>query len=114
MRLPNARFATLDIRKLADYCLSPTHPRGRHKARVFRAALGIEQADAAWLREVLLVGVTTAEALEMSQDAHGTTWRADLQVVRPGSAPGGNAVVRTLWIVPPGLGVPRFVTCWVM
>ena len=49
-RLPNGDRAEVDLRKLSGYCLSPTHPRGRHKARVFREALGITQADANELR----------------------------------------------------------------
>ena len=47
--LPNGDRAIVDIRKLADYCLNPSHPRGRHKARVFRQAAGLQQDDAAWL-----------------------------------------------------------------
>jgi hypothetical protein len=43
-RLPNGNRAIVDGQKPTDYCLSPTHPRGRHKARVFREALGIGQA----------------------------------------------------------------------
>lgn len=35
MKLPNADRAVVGLAKLRDYCLSPTHPRGRHKARVF-------------------------------------------------------------------------------
>jgi hypothetical protein len=45
--LPNAASAIFDIRKLEDYCLDPSHPRGRHKARVFRDALGLSRQDAA-------------------------------------------------------------------
>lgn len=41
MGLPHAGSAILDIRKLAQYCLDPRHARGRHKARVFREALGL-------------------------------------------------------------------------
>lgn len=37
MKLPNGDRAVVDIVKLTDYCLSTTHPRGRHKARVFAA-----------------------------------------------------------------------------
>jgi hypothetical protein len=44
MRLPNATSAFLDIRKIANYCLDGDHPLGRHKARVFRAALGFIEA----------------------------------------------------------------------
>jgi hypothetical protein len=35
--LRNGERAILDIRKLEKYCLDAAHPRGRHKARVFRA-----------------------------------------------------------------------------
>jgi hypothetical protein len=48
-RLPHSHEAILDIRKIEDYCPSPSHPRGRHKARVFREALDLQRSDAAWL-----------------------------------------------------------------
>ena len=54
MQLPEADHAEIDLRKLREYCLNPAHPRGRHKARVFRAALGIGQDDAPWLRQTIL------------------------------------------------------------
>jgi hypothetical protein len=81
--MPGAARATLDLRKLTDFCLSPTHPRGRHKARVFRDALAIVQAGADRLRDALLGGVVDAEAIETGQGACGTTWRADMRVPAP-------------------------------
>ena len=54
MRIPHAENATVDIRKLRDYCLSPAHPEGQHKARLFVAALGMTEADAEPLRDALL------------------------------------------------------------
>ena len=56
MILPNAASAFLDIRKLTDYVLDSDHSLGRHKARVFKAALGITSVDAAWLSEANFVG----------------------------------------------------------
>jgi len=109
-RLPNADRAILDIRKLERYCLDPTHPRGRHKARVFREALGIGQHDAGWLRGALLNGIKGAEALEMGADGFGTRFRADLPLARQSR----ECVVRTVWIVRLDEQVPRFVTCWVL
>lgn len=108
--LPRRDEAILDIGKLEDYCLSPTHPRGRHKARVFRAALGIGQAEAAWLRHVLLRAALVNEALPLSIDTWGEQWRIDVEVERHGK----TAVVRTIWIVRTGETAPRFVTCWVL
>jgi hypothetical protein len=45
--LPHHASAFLDVAKLHDYCLNETHPRGRHKARLFARALGISTGDAA-------------------------------------------------------------------
>lgn len=35
MPLPNIENAYIDDRKLIDYCLSETHPVGKHKARCY-------------------------------------------------------------------------------
>jgi hypothetical protein len=44
----------VDLKKLREYCLSASHPRGRHKARVFQSRLGVTQADAELPRQALL------------------------------------------------------------
>ena len=41
MKLPHNERTYVNIVKLRDYSLSPTHEEGKHKARVFAAALGI-------------------------------------------------------------------------
>jgi hypothetical protein len=109
-RLPRGDQAALDIRKIEDYCLSPAHPRGRHKARVFREALDVGRGDAAWLRDVLLDAARDGEASELATGAWGSNWRIDVTIERHGR----SAVVRTIWIVQSGQNVPRFVTCWVL
>ena len=55
--LLNARGAIIELAKIRDYCLSPDHPRGRHKARVFREALGLTVDDAEWLRHKIMDGI---------------------------------------------------------
>lgn len=109
-QMPNADRALLDIRKITDYCLSPVHPRGRHKARVFRDALGLSQGDAEWLRTALLAGLRQGDATELSSDELGNRWRVDVPITRLGK----SVVVRTVWIVRSSEQVPRFVTCWVL
>lgn len=108
--LPNPNEAVLDIRKIEDYCLSPSHPRGRHKARVFREALDLQRSDAGWLRDVLLEAARSGEASQIAADSWGTQWRLDAAVTRQGK----SVVVRTIWIVRTGQTAPRFVTCWVL
>jgi hypothetical protein len=108
--LPHAERAVLDVRKLEDYCLSPSHPRGRHKARVFREVLNIAQSDAAWLRDTLLQAARTSEATQLGADVWGSYWRIDLTIRRQEK----TAVVRTTWIIRTGETAPRFVSCWVL
>jgi hypothetical protein len=107
---PYAERAILDIRKIETYCLNPAHPRGRHKARVFREALGLAQRDASWLRQALLDGVRRVEASELANDNFGVRWQADIPLARQDR----RVVVRTIWIVRSNEEIPRFVTCWVL
>jgi hypothetical protein len=109
-RLPNPNQAILDIRKIEDYCLNPSHPRGRHKARVFRDALNVQRSDASWLRDILLEAARSGEASRIAADAWGTYWRLDVAVRRQDK----SAVVRTIWIVRTGDSLSMFVTCWVL
>jgi hypothetical protein len=108
-RLPNADRAILDIRKIENYCLNALHPHGRHKARAFRAALGIGSAEAEWLRGCLLDGVRIYDATQIGSDRFGSRWRVDIAVSHDES----QATVRSVWIIRIGEAVPRLVTCWI-
>jgi hypothetical protein len=109
-RLPYGDQAIVDIRKLEDYCLDPAHPRGRHKARVFKEALGIGRKEAAWLRSTLLAAAAEGQAVELDADSFGRRWRMDVPATRQER----HVVIRTLWMVRTGENVLRFVTCWVL
>ena len=62
MKLPNSQRAFVDLAKLRDYSLNPEHETGGHKARVFRAALGMMIEDAEWLKTELLKIAKEGEA----------------------------------------------------
>jgi hypothetical protein len=68
------------LRKIEDYCLSPSHPRGRHKARVFREALDLQRSDAGWLRDILLEAARSGAASQVAADKWGTHWRLDAAI----------------------------------
>jgi hypothetical protein len=108
--LPNHDHAVLDVSKLRDYCLSDTHPRGRHKARVFQAALGITAADAGWLKLQLLAGLAQSEAETQENDVFGQRFKVDIPVSRQSK----RVVVRTIWIVRATSAAPHFITCWAL
>ena len=110
MRLPNAVQAVVDIVKLRDYCLSVTHPRGRHKARKFSSSLGISAVDAADLRDAILKAVRSADAVETDADEFGRRLVVDFTL----SYRGRTAAIRTAWIIRSGEGFPRLTSCYVL
>jgi hypothetical protein len=109
MLLPNADRAVIDMRKLEEYCLSPTHPVGRHKAIVFEAALGLTVTDAAALRDMILQAVRSAEAVETRADQYGQRYQVDFTA----TTDAGTATIRTAWMVRTGEDYPRLTTCYV-
>jgi len=110
MKLPNADRAVVEIEKLRDYCLSTTHPRGRHKARVFVTALGITANDVEELRDAILLAIATEEALPTERDEYGQRYVVDFSMARQGN----EAVVRSSWIVRSGEDYPRLTSCYVL
>ena len=110
MKLPNPERAVVDIGKLRGYCLNPTHLRGRHKARVFKAAIGLTASDAEFLRLELLRAAMTYEAIGAGSDQHGQRYMIDFRLVRHGR----EAAVRSFWIVITGEDVARLATCYVL
>ena len=110
MKLPNAENAVADIAKFRDYCLNPTHAEGKHKARVFQAALGLTQADAGRLRGLVLAAAQTQEATPGQFIAlYGQTYVVDFRML----GLRGEVTVRTAWIVETDAAAPRLTTCYV-
>jgi hypothetical protein len=109
MRLPNGERAIVDLRKLRDYCLNPDSPRGRHKARVFAAALGLTVEDAPKLQAKLREIARTGEATRGEVDLYGRRYTIDFEMMTEV----GKAMIRSYWIVLRGKSTPRLITCYV-
>ncbi len=110
MKLPNAGQAFIDIDKLRNYSLSPTHPRGRNKARLFATLLGLTATDAEFLRDAILAAALIAEAKAGEQDAYGSRYTVDFEM--QGLAK--NVTVRSAWIVRAGEAFPRLTSCYIL
>jgi hypothetical protein len=110
MKLPNAQGAIVEMSKLLDYCLSPTHFRGRNKARVFQSALDLGVSDADELQLALLKAAREGDALEGVSDLYGTRYIIDFEMTR------GNrtATIRSSWIVSAENAAPRILSCNVL
>lgn len=107
MKIPNAENALIDIDKLRFYCLNATHAKGKDKARVFKSALGITQAESAWLRAEMLRKLPFADAVQQIEDIYGIRYAVDMIITHHAK----SATIRTIWIVERGDARPRFVTC---
>lgn len=109
MKLPWGGRAIVDRDKLTTYCLNPGHPRGKHKARVFAAALGITAENVDELRSALLAAASTKEAQPTIADRFGDRYLIDFEF----SGPAGTCIVRSLWILRRGDSAPRLTSCYV-
>ena len=110
MKLPNSDRAIVDIAKLRDYCLNTTHHRGRHKARVFAAALGLTAEDAEQLQATLLNAAQSYDVTPTDETEFGQLYVLDFPII--GST--GQVIVRSSWIVRHGEDFPRLTSCYVL
>jgi len=100
----------VDIAKLRDYCLSVAHVRGRHKARVFLAVLGLTSTDAAFLRNRLLQAAREDDAAAGDADEYGSRYTIDFELIRGLR----HATIRSVWIVLHDDSVPWLTSCYVL
>ncbi len=110
MKLPNAENAFIDIRKLRDYCLNMEHLRGRDKARVFVATLGLTADDAQELQAAILKAVLIHPAQPARVDEYGRRFAVDF-VLKRGER---TATIRTSWIIRRGENFPRLTSCYML
>lgn len=108
MLIPNAENAVVDIRKLRDYCLSPKHDDGKHKARLFSSILGMTADNAEELRQILLEVIKTHEARLGRQDEFGQRYTLDFTIEWQNR----SATLRSGWIIEHGSEIPKLTTCY--
>jgi hypothetical protein len=107
MQLPNADRALIDDVKVRDYLLSPTHPVGRYKARVFVAA-GYQRDNWQRLRDDLAQLALTGDASLVGSDRFGQRWTT----VGALSAPKDPLRVLVVWLIPSEVASPRLITAY--
>jgi hypothetical protein len=109
-KLPNGNNAVVSIEKFTEYLLNPEHPTGRHKARVFKAALGLTLENAEFLRDIVQQIAMTGEADHQEPTSYGERYVIDFEL----ATERGTARVRTAWIVHHGEDFPHLTTCYVL
>lgn len=108
--LPNYANAIIPENKLLKYSLDPTHPRGKHKAIVFKSALGFDQSNWELLKQSILDELPYHEALATKEDEHGKRYKT----IFPIEGPNGNTQdVIVTWIIKVGRDYPSLDSTWV-
>ncbi len=108
--LPNAEIAVVSLEKLRDYSLDPSHSAGKHKARVFKAALGMTQNDASRLKAMILQAILVNHATDQGANVHGNRYAVDFQALGLDR----TVTIRTAWIVDKGETIPRLTSSYVV
>ena len=113
MKLPNADRAVIAIEKLRDYSLNRNHPKGKHKARVFLAALGLKAGDAERLRNLVMEAILIEEAEEQPPTSYGQRFTVDFQVKWEEQFIVSLITVRTTWMIRNDEDFPRLTSCFI-
>jgi len=107
--LPNANKVIVDIKKLEGYCLNTSHPRGKHKAKVFKSVLELTTNDAKLLSTKLKEVVSEVDSSFLSEDDFGIRYFVDFNM----EVNKKKATIRSVWIIKSDEDFPRFVTCYI-
>lgn len=108
MLVPNAERATIAWLSYGITFCSTTHPIGRFKARFFRT-LGFVPERWEECAEALRIQHLTQDAEAGTSTVHGRKYIIRAILVGPA---GQSATVVSVWFVPAGGDVPRFVTAY--
>jgi len=105
MVLPGGTQVQIDDQKIRGYLLSPTHPVGRFKARVF-ARLGFDEQTTEMFVEELRRIAAEGEVSEFEDTEFGRKYTV------PGELRGSAGIARvlTVWLQGPGQQGVRLVT----
>src|SRR6185503_16551008 len=84
--LSNYQEAVIEPDKLKKYSLDPTSDAGKHKARVFKSALGFDQSNWELLSQSILNELPYREAVFKEEDEHGKRYTVILPITGPNGA----------------------------
>lgn len=106
VKLPDWEGSDIDPAKVCDYLLSPTHPVGRFKVPFF-ASLGYTLKNWQVLQTDLRNLVREKPPRPAGRNYYGEKYTVWGRLTGPSGLSGG---ILTVWMVPLGEDVPRFVT----
>lgn len=108
MRLPRADLAIVEDAKVRDYLISPLHPVGRFKSRVFTAA-GYRPEQWQQLRDDLRALAESLEVTATAPDAYGQRYVGAGTLTGPS---GRTLPIVVVWLISSEGEPPRLITAY--
>jgi len=108
----------MSVSKLERYILSPLHPKGQHKAKLWRSVFGLESGQGLLLARLIFDQLDQVEAIEErepkghEEDPSRLTRRFTLDIPRFRGPNGNVAPVRTNWALDPDKDEPHLGTAF--
>lgn len=105
----------IEKRKLEEYLLSPIHPDGMHKLRLWQSVFGIGEGDADLLERLIRSQLSQASPEEhklvvTKDDPPRTVRRWELVIPRFRGPNGNEGTVSTAWALDPDKEHPHLTT----
>lgn len=94
--------------KIQTYALNFEHRDGKHKARLFKAKLGITIANQVILETALIQAAKNNEAIPTETNQYGEKYVIDFRI----TTEIGSSIVRSCWIIRFGENYPRLTTVY--
>ncbi|ELR99708.1 DUF6883 domain-containing protein [Gloeocapsa sp. PCC 73106] len=96
------------VEKLTTYALNFEHKDGKHKARLFKAKLGITVNNQETLITAIFEAVNTQHASYTTTSQHGKQYVIDFIM----ETQVGTSKIRSAWIIPLEENYPRLTTIY--
>lgn len=108
---------TMDPRKFDGYLLSPTHPDGKEKLRLWRSVFSIGEGDGRLLERLIREQLSQAEPVERltkaAKEDPSSLYREWTLMIPRFRGPNGNEnPVITAWALVPGRNRPHFTNAY--
>ena len=113
MKLPNGNQAEIPMEKLIGYCLNPEHSSGKHKARVFKSALGITTSNAEVLRDLIQQSAVEGEVVQAEKTTFGQIFKVDWVVPEALNLGSDQVTLRTIWEITAKNKQPRLISAFI-
>ena len=108
MKLPNYENAIVPRRKIVDYLLSDSHPRGRTKAKFFKT-FGFRRENWQVLAEALIEHAANYDAVFIETTDHGLCYNVVGELRTPS---GRSPIVLSGWFFDNGSEIPRLISAF--